>query len=95
MQCWDAKNNAICACGRVGPGHERRDVAIQYLLGLGWHHSAGTTIGGQQYEAVLCPACAKDERKRKVKKFSFDEEALPLDWAACKPEVTGEGFSSR
>jgi len=62
---------------------------VQVLRALRWHHSSGTTIGGAPYEALLCPVCAKDERRRKRIPTTIDQEALPLDWG---PHVTGQGM---
>lgn len=95
MQCWDDRGNAVCACGRVGSGHVRRDVAVEYLRVLGWRHSAGVTIGGERYEAILCPECAQGEKVRRVSRSTIVDEELPLDWEACRPQGHGEGVSSR
>lgn len=96
MGCFDARGNGICqSCGKTGPGHEVRRLGIEFLRVLGWHYGSGDTIGGQQYEALLCPACSKDEHRRKVTKPTIKQDALPLDWDACKTVPQSQGGYTR
>jgi hypothetical protein len=89
MGCWDSKGNGVCSCGREGPSD------VEVLRALGWHYGNGVTISGAQYEALLCPACAKDEKRRVVRKPSIEQDALPLDWGRCAAVVKGQGGHTR
>lgn len=60
-----------------------------------WHYGEGETIGGQQYEVLLCPACSKDTKRRIVAKPVLEQEPLPFDWDALRPEVKSQGGYSR
>lgn len=92
---WDAHNNGLCdSCGRKGPGHDSRRIAVEYLRALGWHHSHGRTIGGDEYDAILCPQCAKNEKQKKLTKSTLDDEPLPLNWEEFRPEARGPGYQS-
>jgi hypothetical protein len=97
MGCWHANGDGICqGCGKVRPGIADRDMTITYLRAAGWHYSAGYTQNLAPYEMLLCPQCARDEKKRVVNRQPvLDQDALPLDWDACRPEVKGEGAQSR
>ena len=93
--CWDARGCGICqTCGKVGPGHEVRRLGIEFLRVLGWHYGNGETIGGDQYEVLLCAACAKDEHRRVIKKPSIDQDALPIDWEQFKVQGKSSGGHS-
>lgn len=95
MSIWDSKGNASCGCGNVFSGARTREGTIQMLRARGWHHSVGSTYGGADYEALLCPACARDERRRKRSEPDMDQSELPIDWDNYRVEVKGEGFQSR
>lgn len=58
---WDAKGTAHCDSCRA---FKEVDGDTNRLRALGWHHSKGTTVGGADYEGILCPLCARNERKR-------------------------------
>lgn len=94
---WDARGCGVCdSCGRQGAGNAHRATAVEMLRVLGWHHSKGTTIGGHQYEGILCPGCARDEhRKNSRKKELPEQDALPLNWENYRVQEQGEGFQSR
>lgn len=94
---WDAKGNGVCdSCGHVGPGNMHRATAVEVLRVLGWHHSKGVTIGGDRYEGILCPLCARNERRKiKTKKEAPQQDAFPLDWEQFRVQEQGEGFQSR
>jgi len=96
MTCWDARGNGICqTCRKVGPGHEVRRLGIEFLRVLGWRYGSGETIGGQQYEDLLCPSCSKDEHRRVIVKPSIEQDALPIDWEALKPPAKSQGGHTR
>ena|SRR5688572_7620551 len=58
---WDAKGTAHCdSCAEF----KEVNGDVNTLRALRWHHSKGTTVGGQAYEGILCPQCARNERKR-------------------------------
>lgn len=77
MGCWDARGNGICqSCGCTGPGHEVRRLGIEFLRVLGWRHGEGVTIGGHQYEDLLCPQCSRNEKKAVRTKVSIEQDAL-------------------
>ena len=84
MPCWDTRGNAICqSCKTMLNAGPNRQKAIQFLRAAGWHHSKGVTIGGDSYEALLCPHCAHDEKRRKIVRPSIEQDGLPLDWSLC------------
>ena len=88
MGCWDCKGNGICqTCGRKGPS------CVDSLRALGWHHGKGVTMGGDPYEVLLCPRCAKDEKRRMVSRTTLEQEELPLDWG--QPVVKSQGGHTR
>jgi hypothetical protein len=90
MSCWGSKGNGICGtCGREGPRN------IEVLRALGWHYGNGDTIGGAQYEVLLCPACAKDEKRRVVRKPSIEQDSLPIDWGQYAAVEKGQGGNTR
>jgi hypothetical protein len=90
MGCWDKAGNGVCqTCGKLGPGYARRKLAIDFLRVLGWHYGAGETIGGQQYEQLLCPVCSKNEHRRAVTKPSIDQDELPIDWGQVQEQSQG------
>lgn len=92
MNIWDDQGNAHCHCGAKRPAAATREGTLQTLRAQGWHHSAGKTLSGNDYEALLCPACAKDEKKRRVTKPDpgLDQDALPINWDTYRPKVKGE-----
>lgn len=96
MGCWDAKGCGVCqTCGKIGPGHARRPENIDFLRVLGWHYGSGETIGGKQYEMLLCPHCSKDEKRRVIVKPSIEQDALPLDWGQCVAPAKSAGGHTR
>lgn len=97
MNCWDSKGNAVCNnCGKTRAGHEDRRVAVNYLRAGGWHHSQAKTLGGNSYEAILCPQCVTGEKKKIRQQSTLDSEPLPFDWETMKGQPErGHGFSSR
>lgn len=95
---WTSFGDAVCdSCGDVRIGDPDRHQAIQVIRAAGWHHSAGHTIGGVAYEAILCKACVKEEHKRtkKVRFVEAQEEELPLDWGQRRNDEPGAGYTSR
>lgn len=56
-----------------------------------WHYGSGRTIGGRQYEVLLCPDCSGNAHKRVVSKPSIEQDALPFDWDqfAVAPKTQG------
>lgn len=96
MGCFDARGNGICqTCGKAGPGHEVRRLGIDFLRVLGWHYGSGETIGGQQYEVLLCPHCSKDEKRRVVVKSTIEQDELPIDWEALRTVPKSQGGHTR
>jgi len=96
MGCWDARGNGICqSCGTTEAGHEVRRLAIEFLRVMRWHYGSGETIGGQQYEVLLCPACSKNEKRRVVTKSTIEQDALPFDWEALRPAPKSQGGHTR
>lgn len=92
MTCWGPGGSGICqSCGKTGPGHEVRRIAVEFLRVCGWHYGNGDTIGGDPYEALLCPQCSKDEKRRVVKKPGIDQDMLPIDWAQCQVTEHSQG----
>lgn len=88
--CWDAKGNGICqTCDRTGPSD------VQVLRALGWHHGAGVTIGGQDYEALLCPNCAKDVKRKVIIKSTMKQDQLPIDWGHYRQQPKSQGGHTR
>lgn len=94
---WAQNGDAHCdnACGAVYLGETDRHAVIQRMRAARWHHAQGNTIGGAPYEAILCPKCAKDERKRRRDKPSIKQEALPLSWEEYRRNEQAQGFQSR
>jgi hypothetical protein len=96
MTCWDARGYGICqTCGTKEYGHQIRELAIVFLRAMRWHYGSGQTIGGQQYEQLLCPACAKNEHRRIVIKPAIEQDALPIDWEALRPAPKSQGGHTR
>ena len=87
--CWDAKGNGLCGCGKTGPD------SVQVLRALGWHYGCGVTIGGAAYEVLLCPACAKDEKRRVVTKSTLPQDEIPFDWEQFKAVPKSQGGHTR
>lgn len=93
---WLPKGYAACdTCGFERVVLEDRDAAIQLMRAGGWAYLKGETIGGKQFETILCPGCRKDERKRSRDTTTVEQEALPLDWEKGRVVVGRQGFSSR
>lgn len=88
--CWDAKGNGICqTCGKVGV----EDVEV--LRALGWHYDKGRTIGGQDYEALLCPHCAKGAHRKTIIKSTLEQDQLPIDWGQYRALPKSQGGHTR
>lgn len=93
---WGKGNQGICdTCGKTEAGHERQNLAIEFLRVMRWHHSKGVTVGGEPYESLLCPDCAGDTHKRIRTTVTIEQDALPFDWEALRVTPKGEGFASR
>lgn len=96
MGCWSADGNAICqSCGKTEAGHSVRRIAIEFLRVMRWHHGSGVTIGGQQYEVLLCPSCSSDTHKRVVSKPTIEQDALPIDWNQFVVQPKTQGGHTR
>lgn len=83
---WDSKGNALCgSCGKFFGGGDSKQSTLQMLRARGWHYSQGVTFGGQAYEDLLCPVCARNEHTR-VRKVLLDQgdDVLPLDWETLR-----------
>lgn len=89
MGCWDGKGNALCHCGATGPD------SVELLRAARWHHSKGTTIGGAQYEDIMCPACAHDTHRRVIVKSTIEQDDLPFDWDLFKEQPKSQGGYTR
>lgn len=88
--CWDAKGNGLCqTCGRPGPD------SVETLRVRGWHYGSGVTIGGVPYEALLCPRCAKDVKRKVIVKSTLEQDQLPIDWDSCRVEPKSQGGHTR
>lgn len=72
-----------------------RRLGIEFLRVLGWRHGAGVTIGGQPYEELLCPLCAKDEKKKVRTKPDLEQDALPIDWDQYQTVPRTQGGHTR
>lgn len=95
MGVWDSKGNVICGCGNMFIGATRREDTVQMLRARGWNYSVGQTQGGQDYEAVLCPSCARNEHKRVVSKPTIQQDDLPFDWEALRVSKESGGSHTR
>lgn len=96
MECFNKRGDGICqSCGKTSPGHEVRARAIEVLRARGWVYGSGVTIGGQPYEALLCPSCTRDEKRPVRVKRILDQDALPFDWEQGGAAVRGAGIESR
>lgn len=83
------------SCGATRWTCDDEQQAIQMLRAGGWRHMAGKTLGGQEFETILCPGCVKDERKRSRGKKEIEQDTLPLDFEKGRIVVGGQGISSR
>lgn len=93
---WLPRSYAACdTCGFERVVLEDRDAAIQLLRAGGWHHMRGKTLGGQEFETILCRKCAKDERRRTRVKEEVEQDALPLNWEEGRIVVGKQGVQSR
>ena len=96
MECWSADGNGICqGCGKTEAGHSVRRIAIDFLRVMRWHYGSGQTIGGQQYEVLLCPDCSNDSHKRVVSKPVIDQDVLPFDWGQYVVQPKTQGGHTR
>lgn len=90
MTCWDGKGSGLCqTCGGSGPDN------VEVLRALGWHYGNGVTMGGAAYEVLLCPRCAKDEKRRTVNRAAIEQDALPIDWDQYAAVVKWQGGHTR
>lgn len=94
---WTPTGDATCdTCGHLRFCPEDRALAVQMMRAGGWRHMKGTTEGGREFETILCPRCAKDEKRRtRSSKETIEQEELPLDFEAGRVVVGKQGFSSR
>lgn len=96
MSCWTPEGNAICqSCGAKEAGHSVRRIAIDFLRVMRWHYGSGETIGGQQYEVLLCPGCSSDTHKRIRTAATMEQDALPFDWEALRVQPKTQGGHTR
>lgn len=96
MGCWTAEGNGICqSCGRTEAGHSVRKIAIEFLRVMRWHYGTGETIGGQQYEVLLCPDCSNDQHRRPRQTVTLEQDALPIDWEQFKVLPKTQGGHTR
>jgi hypothetical protein len=93
---WLPKGDAACDnCAKVRfCTHDRRQ-AIQMMRAGGWRHMAGTTLGGEPFETILCPECTKGETRTTRTKVELEQDVLPLDFEAGREIIGRQGFSSR
>lgn len=95
---WLPKGDAACDnedCGAIRICVDDRHKAIQMMRAGGWRHMEGKTLGGQDFETILCPKCAKDERRRTRVKAEPDQDVLPLDFEEGRVVVGRQGVQSR
>lgn len=93
---WLASGDAACdTCATVRICVSERAKAIQMMRAGGWRHMEGKTLGGQDFETILCPGCTRDERRRTRTKADVEQDALPLDWEEGRAVVGKQGFQSR
>lgn len=96
MSCWTPEGNGVCqGCGKVETGHGVRATTIEVLRVMRWHYGSGMTIGGQQYEVLLCPDCSSETHRRVVIKPSIEQDALPIDWDQFKMQPKPQGGHTR
>lgn len=92
---WLLCGDATCdTCGHVRVAACTQGDTIEMMRAAGWAHMKGTTLGGQEFETILCPACRRDEKRRTRVKAEMDQEALPLNWEEGRV-IGGQGVSSR
>lgn len=93
---WLPKGYAACdTCGIARAVVSDREASIQLLRAGGWRHMAGRTLGGQDFETILCAGCTKDEHRRSRTKPSEQEDTLPIDWEAHRVVRGKEGIQHR
>jgi hypothetical protein len=93
---WLPGGDAVCdTCPKIRVCVDDRALAIQMMRAGGWRHMAGTTLGGQDFETILCPGCAKDERRRGRTNKDIEQDALPIDWEEGRIVVGKQGVQSR
>lgn len=61
----------------------------------GWRHMQGETLGGEPFETILCPDCAKGEYRRTRTKAEGVQEELPLTWEEPKVVRGAQGIQDR
>lgn len=90
--------NGYVACDTCGLERvcvQDRALATQMLRASRWRHMVGKTLGGKDFEAILCPGCAHDERKRSRIREQMIQDELPLNWEEGRIVVRQQGVSSR
>lgn len=93
---WRPDGDAACdSCKAIRVGAATKQATIQMMRAAGWRHMCGKTLGGQEFETILCPKCAKDEKRRARKTEEAEQDVLPLDWEEVRIVVGGQGVSSR
>lgn len=93
---WTPKGDAACdTCGTVRMCIGNRHQAIQMMRVAGWRHMKGETLGGQEFETILCRDCASNEHRRVRTKSPLEQDELPLQWDTERKSVGGQGISSR
>lgn len=86
---WDGKGNAHCdTCDAV----KEVNHDTQVLRAFGWHHSQGKTLGGKDYEGILCGTCARDERKRERRERGQLEGQLDIFGTEHTPSFATGGI---
>jgi hypothetical protein len=93
---WTAKGDAACdTCGTERACVPDRHLAIQMMRAGGWRHMKGTTLGGQEFETIICSPCTKGEYKRSRGRRDTVQQELPLDFEEGRVVARGEGVQSR
>lgn len=92
---WLPDGCATCdTCGKLRIGPHEREQAIQMMRAAGWHHWVGVTLGGVGQEVILCPQCAKDEKKRPRSTVIIEQDSL-FEWKELQDFGKSQGIQSR
>lgn len=93
---WLPSGDASCdTCPVIRYCPEDRALAIQMMRAGGWRHMAGMTLGGEEFETILCPGCTRGEKRKTRTKETLEQDALPLDFESGRKIIGRQGFSSR
>lgn len=93
---WLPNGDAKCdVCPAIRVCVDDRHQAIQMMRAGGWRHMKSTTLGGQEFETILCPKCTKDQKRKTRAKAELEEDVLPLDFEEGRVVVGRQGVSSR